>query len=235
MADWISFWNGAHAIYVNERHMRVHYARILEDLTRFLPGPQARVLDFGCGDALGAGDLAARCGRLVLSDAAPAVRERLSARFAAVPNIAVLAPEEVAALPDESFDLIVCNSVAQYLTRETLAGLLPLWRRLLAKGGSLLVADVIPPHVSAVEDARALLVLASREGFLSGAVAGLVRTFFSPYRRLRSEIGLTTYEESDMIALIAAAGFEARRVRPNVGHNQQRMAFRAVRPEADQA
>lgn len=229
MADWISFWNGDHPIYVNARHKAVHYARISADIARLLPGPQARVLDYGCGDTLGAADLAARCGHLALADAAPAVRARLAARLAGEAKVAVLSPEEVEALPGGSFDLIVCNSVSQYLSRETLAGLLQLWHRLLAPGGTLLVADVIPPQVNAMVDARVLLTLAVREGFLIGAVTGLVRTCFSSYRKLRHEVGLTTYEEPQMLALLQAAGFQARRTRPNVGYNQQRMAFLAIR------
>ncbi|MEP9352606.1 class I SAM-dependent methyltransferase [Xanthobacter sp. KR7-65] len=225
MADWISFWNGSHAIYVNDRHKAVHYRAIARDLAGYVPGPQARVLDFGCGEALASAELAGRCGRLVLSDAAPAVRERLSERFADVPSIEVMAPEEVSALPDGSFDLIICNSVAQYLSRDLLAQLVAEWHRLLAPGGRLLIADIIPPHVSALADAAALLKLAAREKFLLSAVVGLARTAVSPYRKLRAELGLTTYEEAEILALLRNAGLDARRVRPNVGHNQQRMAF----------
>lgn len=230
MADWISFWNGSHAIYVNDRHKAVHYAAIAADLARFVPGHEARLLDFGCGEALASTELAGRCARLVLSDAAPAVRDRLAARFAAVASIDVLSPEDVAALPDGSFDLIICNSVAQYFSRDLLATLVREWRRLLAPGGRVLIADVIPPHVSAVADAAALLAFAAREKFLAAALAGLVRTVFSPYRKLRAELGLTTYEEFEMLALLTDAGLAAHRVRPNVGHNQQRMAFVAARP-----
>ena len=112
----------------------------------------------------------------------------------------MLAPEEVSALPDGSFDLIICNSVAQYLSRDLLASLVLEWRRLLAPGGRLLIADVIPPHVSALADAQALLRLAAREKFLLAAVAGLARTAISPYRKLRAELGLTTYEEAEVLA-----------------------------------
>ncbi|WP_296581334.1 class I SAM-dependent methyltransferase [Xanthobacter sp.] len=225
MADWISFWNGSHAIYVNDRHRAVHYAAVAADLVRFLPGPHARVLDFGCGDALASAELAFRCESLVLCDAAPAVRHRLKGRFVAAPSIQVMSPEEVSALPDGSFDLIICNSVAQYLSRDLFAGLVNEWRRLLAPGGRLIVADVIPPHVSAVADAGALLKLAAREKFLLAAIAGLARTAISPYRKLRTELGLTTYEEAEILDLLEDAGLAARRVQPNIGHNQQRMAF----------
>jgi hypothetical protein len=52
-----------------------------------------------------------------------------------------------------------------------------------------------------------------------------VRTRLSSYWRLRSSLGLTRYSESDMINLLAAAGFTARRAPMNIGHNQARMAF----------
>ena len=48
------------------------------------------------------------------------------------------------------------------------------------------------------------------------------------YTRLgRSDLGLTTYSEAEMIEMLTAAGFRAQRHRPNFGHNQARMAFEA--------
>ncbi|OYX86583.1 MAG: SAM-dependent methyltransferase [Azorhizobium sp. 35-67-5] len=225
--DWISFWDGAHAIYVSDRHKSLHYARIAADIARFVPSPGARVLDYGCGEALGADTLAASCGHLTVCDAAPGVREKLRQRFSGRANPDVLSPDEVAALPDGHFDLIVANSLLQYLDRPTLDGLLALWRRLLVPDGRLLLADIIPPNVSAVQDAAALLSFAAKDGFLSAAVVGLVRTALSPYRKLRGELGLSMYREDAFLALLREAGFAAERTRPNVGHNQNRMAFLA--------
>lgn len=229
MADWISFWNDAHSIYVNDRHRRVHYERIAADLAGAVPHPTARVLDYGCGEALAADRLARHCAHLVLCDAGPAVRARVAERFAGDIRIAVLAPEAVAELPDRSFDLIVLNSVSQYLTRDSLTDLLALWRRLLADDGVLLLADVVPPHVNVMVDAAALLRLGWQEGFLLPALGGLTRTAMSEYRKLRAEIGLTTYTEAQMEALLAAAGLQAERLPRNLGHNQRRMAFQARR------
>lgn len=226
--DWISFWDGAHAIYVSDRHKQLHYARIAADLARFVPGPGTRVLDYGCGEALAADALARACGSLTLCDAAPGVREKIRQRFEGNGGIRVASPEDIEALPGGSFDFIVANSLLQYLKRPQLDGLLALWRRLLAPGGRLLLADVIPPDVSAVKDAAALLSFAARDGFLGAAVVGLARTAVSPYRKLRGELGLSMYREEEFAELLAAAGFEAERTRPNVGHNQSRMAFLAV-------
>ncbi len=232
MRDWISYWDSDHPIYVNARHFDVHYANIADDIVRLLPGKQARVLDYGCGEALHADRIAANCATLYLCEAAPSVREKLKARFGKVANIAVTTPEDVAAMPPESLDLIVANSLLQYLKREELLALLKVWRRLLAPGGALVIADVISPKQSALADAASLLNFARRNRFLTAAFIGLVKTTLSDYRKLRAELGLTTYDEVEMLKLLTEAGYDAARLRPNLGHNQGRMAFRAQKNAA---
>ena len=224
---WRDFWNQDTPIYVSQRHKVLHYARIAGDIARLIPSPQAVVLDYGCGEALSADRVAARCGRLTLCDAAPMVRERLQARFAGDARIAVLAPEDADALPDASFDLIVANSVVQYLSLNELRALLALARLKLKADGSLVLADVVPPDVGPVTDAAALLSFAWKGGFLGAAAVGLARTAVSEYRRLRDELGLAQYDEAEMIEILGDAGFSAERLPQNLGHNQARMAFRA--------
>ncbi|GGF86774.1 hypothetical protein GCM10007301_53360 [Azorhizobium oxalatiphilum] len=226
--DWVSFWDGAHSIYVNDRHKAVHYARITADIVALVPDPAARVMDYGCGEALGAADLARASGQLILADSAQTVRARLKEKFAGDRKVSVLSPEEAALLPDGSLDLIIANSLLQYLSKDVLKDLLAVWHRLLAPGGAVVLADVIPPGVSAVQDAGALLSFAARDGFLAAAVIGLAKTAVSPYRKLRADLGLTMYEEAEMLALLKAAGYAPERLHPNIGHNQRRMAFRAV-------
>src|SRR5882672_1916231 len=157
LSDWKSFWDSDHSIYVNTRHKDVHYRTIAEQIAAFVPGPQARVLDYGCGEALHAEVVAAVAAQVLLSDSADSVRAAMARRLAGNSRIKVLSPDEVAALPDTSLDLIVSNSVVQYLTLRELERLLALWRRLLAPGGSLIVADVIPPDVGKLSDVAALL------------------------------------------------------------------------------
>jgi hypothetical protein len=50
----------------------------------------------------------------------------------------------------------------------------------------------------------------------------------SSYRRLRSSLGLTRYDEAAMIEKLAAAGFTARRAGENIGHIRARMTFLAL-------
>ena len=83
---------------------------------------------------------------------------------------------------------------------------------------------------------RVVAALASGEGVPPGipaerlgpALAGLVRMVFSDYRRLRQQTGLRRYSEVDMLARLQAAGFGAKRLPTNVGHNPARMPLSAI-------
>jgi ubiquinone/menaquinone biosynthesis C-methylase UbiE len=229
MRSWVEFWDSEHAIYVNDRHKQLHAEAIGRDLIRHIPSANAVVLDHGCGEANCAAEVAPHCGWLYLCDAAPGVRADLAYRVSRIPNIEVIAPEGVEMVPDRSLDLVVANSLVQYLTRRDLIDLLGLWRRKMKPTGVLVVADVIPPDISPLRDAASLLLFALKGGFLLAAVGGLVRTALSDYRKVRAQLGLTTYAAPDFIMMLADQGFIADRVRPNFGHNQGRMTFRAVR------
>lgn len=229
--SWRDFWNADTPIYVNGRHKALHYGLVARDILDLLPGPAAAVLDHGCGEALSAGIVAARCGRLFLCDGAPLVRERLRARFASEPRIAVLSPEQLDAdVAAASLDLVVANSLAQYLSEAELDGLLAAWREKLRPGGRLVLADVIPPDLGPLADVRALLAFAWRGGFLVAALVGLARTALSDYRKLRAELGLARYTEAAMLAKLTEAGFRPARRPSNLGHNPSRMTFEADRP-----
>jgi SAM-dependent methyltransferase len=232
--DWISFWNAPHAIYVNARHLEVHYRLIAEhvatviaaenaDTARF--GAETVALDYGCGEALHAAIVAQGLGQLILCDAAPRVRANLTQRFAANPKIEVRSPDEIEALAEGSVDFIIMVSVAQYLDPAQLDRLLAMFRRLVKSQGCVVIADIVPPAVSPVADALALLRLAWRNGFFVAALAGLVRTVFSDYRKLRATLGLQHYGEPDMTEKLARAGFAAHRSDANIGHNPARMTF----------
>ena len=226
--DWISFYNAKHSlIYVNDRHRDVHYRTIAQDIREYLPSPQAAVLDYGCGEATSADLLAQASGHLDLVEAAPNVRASLSARYAGNATISVLTPEDAAALPAGSRDLIVLHSVAQYLTEGKLDELLAQFRRLLKPGALLIVGDIIPPSLGAPKAAVSLLMFAARNGFFFAAVIGLIRIILSDYLRLSKAAPLTHYQADAMLKKLRGAGFVAAQAERNIGHNQWRMTFLA--------
>ena len=223
--NWRDYWNQDTPIYTSERHKLLHYRLIANDIAGLIPSPEAIVLDYGCGEALFADTIATKCARLYLSDAAPLVRERLNDRFRGNGRITVLSTDDVPHLPEASLDLVVVNSLVQYLSLDEFRALLSLVHGKLKSDGRLVLGDIIPPDISPVTDAKALLSFAWQGGFLRSAVTGLARTAFSEYRKIREEIGLAQYSEEEIVDLLKDAGFEPERATRNLGHNQARMTF----------
>lgn len=225
--DWVAFWDSPNFIYVSARHKDVHYRLIAKEIAALVPGTEARVLDYGAGEALHADIVADTAGELLLCEAAPGLRAKLEKRFADHPKIRVVAPHEIARLPQHSLDLIILHSVVQYLTATGAGALFALFHRLLKSDGLLVVSDVLQPGVSAATDARALLRFGQGNGFFFAAIWGLLRTLWSDYARLRSQLGLTRYTEPAMIEKLTTAGFTAERAPANIGHNQARATYYA--------
>lgn len=228
MDDWIDYYDSTHTIYVSKLHRDVHFRVIANDILSYVPSPDAVVLDYSCGEALFAAQVAAACQKLILAEPAPGVRGRLTARFGPNPKIAVRSLDDLTQLPDRSVDLAVMISVAQYMTPVELDAAFALMRRVLRPGGRLVLGDILRPEVGAATDVAALLKLAVKNGFLTDALWGLARTALSDYWQLRKSIGLQRYSEGDMLAKLTAAGFEARLAARNVGYNPARMTFVAT-------
>lgn len=230
MGGWISFFDSDHAIYVNARHKEVHAIITGDGMLEYIAQGD-RVLDYGCGEAAYAERLIGKAEQLTLCEAAPNLRERIKTRVAHDRYIEVLSPEEVAALPDASFEIVIMHSVSQYLQPGELDQLLAQFRRLLPPDGKVVIGDVVQPNTPAWKDALALLCFGWREGFFLAALGGLARTAFSGYAKLRKDAGLTRYSEQDMTAKLTKAGYRANRAAHNIGHLQTRMTFVALKAE----
>jgi ubiquinone/menaquinone biosynthesis C-methylase UbiE len=225
MDDWIDYYDSTHTIYASKLHRDLHFRLIARDIVGYIGASDATVLDYACGEALSAAKVAEACGQLYLAEPAPGVRGRLIARFAPNTRIRVRSLEDLRKMPEQSIDLVVMNSVTQYMTPEELDSALATIRRLLKSGGRLVVGDVLRPEVGMLRDVVALLRFAAHNGFLRDALIGLISTALSDYRQLRSRVGLQRYSEADMIGKLAKGGFTAARVPVNIGHNPWRMTF----------
>jgi ubiquinone/menaquinone biosynthesis C-methylase UbiE len=128
-------------------------------------------------------------------------------------------------MEEKSVDLVVMNSVAQYMTPGELDSALAVIRRLLKPSGRLVLGDILRPEVGMIRDVIALLRFALTHGFLRDALIGLISTALSDYRQMLSRIGLQRYSETEMIAKLAAGGFTASREHFNIGYNPWRMTF----------
>jgi len=229
VSGWVDFWNRDNPIYVNARHKWLHYRGLAQDFSGLITTPNALMLDYGCGEALEAGLLAGKVERLFLYDAAPNIRTGLAARFGENAAITILDDAALETMPEGALDLILIHSVSQYVERQEFACLVKRLAEKLKPGGRLIIGDVIPPGLSPLKDALALLAFGLNGGFLMAAVFGLIRAGLSDYRTLRNRLGLTQYDEADMLGLLAAAGLKAERLPHNPGHNGARMAFAGQR------
>jgi ubiquinone/menaquinone biosynthesis C-methylase UbiE len=225
MEDWIDYYDSTHTIYASKLHRDLHFQVIARDIIGYISSKDAVVLDYACGEALSAGKVADACGKLYLAEPAPGVRGRLIARFAPNTKVRVRSLDDLRKMAEKSVDLVVMNSVAQYMTPGELDSAFAVIRRLLKPGGRLILGDILRPEVGMIRDIIALLRFALTHGFLKDALIGLISTGLSDYRQLRSRVGLARYSEAEMVAKLAAAGFTASRAHLNIGHNPWRMTF----------
>ena len=189
------------------------------------------MLDHGCGEALHADKIAAHCAELLLCEAAPNVRTRVAERFKSEPKIRALSPDEVEKLPANSLDLVVANSLLQYLKRDELdAMLLELEAHPEARRESSSSPIFFRINRACRRTRSRFSSFATKNGFLIAAFAGLVRTVFSDYGKIRAQLGVAQYSEDEMLGILQAAEFTAKRLAKNFGHNQQRMAFEGIKP-----
>jgi ubiquinone/menaquinone biosynthesis C-methylase UbiE len=225
MDEWIDYYDSTHTIYASKRHRDLHFQLIARDIIGYISAPDSVVLDYACGEALSAAKVADACGKLYLAEPAPGVRGRLIARFAPNTKIRVRSLDDLRKMDEKSVDLVVMNSVAQYMTPEELDSAFAVIRRLLKPTGRLVLGDILRPEVGMARDVLALLKFASAHGFLKDTLYGLASTALSDYRQLRTRVGLQRYSEDEMIEKLAHAGFTASRAQRNIGHNPWRMTF----------
>lgn len=225
MDEWIDYYDSTHTIYASRLHRDLHFQVIANDIIGYITSPDAVVLDYACGEALSAAKVADACAQLYLAEPAPGVRGRLVARFAPDTRIRVRSLDDLKNMDADSIDLVVMNSVAQYMTPQELDAAFDVIHRLLKPSGRFVLGDILRPEVGMARDVVALLRFAAVHGFLRDALVGLASTALSDYRQLRTKIGLQRYREDEMIAKLGAAGFSATRAPRNIGHNPWRMTF----------
>ncbi len=157
---WHAYWDRL------EEHVifRVEAADYRSRLEAAL-GPQrgARVLDFGCGFGFLAELLVPEVATLFVFDASDHMRRQAQLRLAGHANVRFLGPPGAPPWPAGlRFDLILVNSVVQYMTPDEFHGWLGRWRAMLAPGGRLVLSDLLTRDVNPLREVVELLVLSAR-------------------------------------------------------------------------
>jgi ubiquinone/menaquinone biosynthesis C-methylase UbiE len=226
MKSWYEYWNRPNGIFVSESHKRAHYQRIFSNVLPFLPrGPGGAVLDWGCGEASAAELMASACERVYLYDSADIVHTRLRQRYEEHRGITVLDAERLKRLPSDSLDLILINSVIQYLSRAQLIDALFDLRRLLKPGGRVLIGDVIAPGTQTWQHAMVFLTFAYRSGFMVSGIIGLFRTFLPSYNSVKRQHGLAKYSETEILNIFELCELHGERLPRNIAVSPIRSSY----------
>jgi protein-L-isoaspartate O-methyltransferase len=165
---WHAYWDRLeeHIIF---RVEAADYVTRLEAALALDPG--ARVLDFGCGFGFVAELLAPRVAELCAFDASDHVQRRAQLRLASHANVRFLGPPGAAPWPAGlRFDLILVNSVVQYMPLDEFQQWLARWRAMLAPGGRLVLSDLLNRNADPVREVVELLVLSARRGCLVSVI-----------------------------------------------------------------
>jgi SAM-dependent methyltransferase len=183
---WDAYWEGLNDEQQLFREQSDEYFRNLD--ATFGRDPRARVLDFGCGFGFVAEILAPQVRELFLWDASANMRRHARLNVAGRQNIRFLDLTDPQSLPDKlEFELILVNSVVQYMNLEEFSNWLSRWRNMLAPGGRIVVSDLIPPNYHALWDIADLLRFSARRGFFVNAVCQAMRDIWRYWgvRRVR--------------------------------------------------
>jgi SAM-dependent methyltransferase len=222
-ADWRTYhrWNR------RDERMAELWVRPLVAHLRGLPwlGPDRAVLDYGCGYFDAGLALADRVGRVDGFDPDEQTAAVARSRAAGVASAAVM--DDPDKLPRETYDLIVANSVFQYLADgDEVLRTLRLFRALLRPGGrgEVLLGDLIPLTFSPGRDAIRSLWVAVRNRVVVTMLVHLGKVLLKG-NRLR----LLQLAPERTAALAAAAGFDCRRLPVNVTPSRQRYSVMLTR------
>ena len=181
--------------------------------------PAARILDYGCSHFdLGAA-LQGRCAQIDGYDINGKIlafaRERLPKK-----TNSRLYGTESPSLPESFYDVIVVNSVFQYLTDSAeLEQTLSLFKKLLRSdgGGKVVISDLIPKNYSASRDAFRSLYVATVHGMFWPMLQHLYKAATKP-----SDFKLLAYSKEEVAAASAKAGFATTFLRKNLTPSLQR-------------
>ncbi len=229
MDEWIDYYDLTHTIYASKLHRDLHFQVIARDIIGYISSPDQVVLDYACGEALSAAKVAEACSKLFLAEPAPGVRG-LADRAICAEHQDPRSLDDLRRLEERSIDLVVMNSVAQYMTPEELDSAFAVIRRLLKPAGRLVLGDILLLGRHGERRAGAVEI-EPPHGFLKDALDGLARRPCRTTGSCGTRVGLQRYSEDEMIRKLAAEGFSASRARSN--YRAQSMADdvpRAARP-----
>jgi SAM-dependent methyltransferase len=197
--DWVEYWSDTGYDAAFWRRSLQDYAERLHEQVPF--AETDCVLDYGAGPGFLAPPLAGRVAELCLAERSAVLCDHARELTAGLEHVTVvrLAEHEgPEVLPHRAFDVVVVNSVLQYLTREEAREVLARLGERLAPDGRLVVSDLVPPGSSLLPELR--------------DVVGAYRRWFGVWaflKHLAWELGKLPARRKLPLTRYDRAGFEA--------------------------
>ncbi len=163
------------------------------------------VFDFGCGFGAVAERLAQQEVRLKIWDRSTNMREVASSRLSRFPNAGLLNLEQSDKAAAHEFDLILVNSVIQYMSTDELQDWLRRWRGMLKHGGRIIISDIIPPGIGFLAEIYDSIRFAMHKGYLVRSLGKLGQEFFR-YLNRRRRLQLLRFGPEELSKMAASAG-----------------------------
>src|SRR4029453_13582528 len=226
MVDWATYFGRLAPDSPLYREQSAAYVKALTDAI----GVRAdqRVLDFGCGVGFVPRVLAPHVAEVWFWDPSPNMRRVAERITAHVPNASFLdIAAELAGQRDaargigRTFDLIIVNSVAQYMAASEFWGWLPRWRTMMAADGVLVLSDLIAPTHGGLSDTAALPRFGARRGWpLRGAAAAVGG--IQNYWRTSRNVPLLRVGRDELIRRAAESDLNVEVLARNLTHLRKR-------------
>jgi SAM-dependent methyltransferase len=211
------------------REQAQEYVRNLE--SAIVLDRRARVLDFGCGFGFVAEALADKVGELFLWDSSANMLRSSRVLVRGHQNIRFLDLSDAPAVPcNLRFDLILVNSVVQYMNLDEFSAWLASWATMLAPGGRIVISDVIPPDHNSISELMDILRFSVRRGLAGNAIVWAFRKL-GRYRRVRGTCPLGRIGLEELSQRGKAAGLTMTCLPANLTHFRKR--FTVVLTEAE--
>lgn len=222
--SWRSYWNQPSTYEEVHRAQAVHY---VDNLMAISPlDSKARVLDFGAGFGFVAEALVGKVGRMYLWDISESMRNQARRLLARYRNVEFLDLSSVhASVPVRSCDLIIVNSVVQYMTVEELASWLVRWRAMLSPKGRIVLSDLVPSDPPALFfELYEALAFSVRCGMFLHVISPRQIRALKRYWNTRKETGpLLRIGEDTLRRLASDAGLAVQILSGNLTHFSKRM------------
>lgn len=228
--EWFDYWESLEPSSRLFEEQSAAYVEKLCNVVRLTS--ELTVLDYGCGFGYVTSQVAELAGQVYAWDRSPGMRSRTMHRTAHQKNVVVLERNDPgAAVSDITVDVVLINSVVQYMSHDDFKSCLLTCSDALSQEGIILVSDMVPEEYNGLRDVADLLRFSMRRGiFLETVLQGIKDA--GDYIAHRQARELTRHDQEWLRTAAAECGLTAGFVASNLTHFPRRITAAFKNPES---